>query len=102
MVPSANAIAVLSDVPGRLRFRFVDAADNATRALVVATLRNMPGITAAQANSTTGSVLVHYEASLVDVAQILSAVEPVRRSTRIMDPVLRRAERPSYLALVSP
>jgi hypothetical protein len=102
MVPSANAIAVLSDVPGRLRFRFVDAPDNATRALVVATLQNMPGITTALASPTTGSVLVHYEPRLVDVAQILSAVEPVRRSTRIMNPVLRRTERPSYLALVSP
>ncbi|MGE3273356.1 MAG: HMA2 domain-containing protein [Chloroflexota bacterium] len=89
-------VEILSAIPGRTRLRVHGLRDDAARAAeVTATVRALDGVTAVEANTMTGSLLVRFDARQTDVQTIVAALEPpvtVRR--------LRAAERAPYLRLV--
>jgi hypothetical protein len=89
-------VEVLSAIPGRARLRIRGIRDDAARAAeVVATVRALDGVTAAEANPLTGGVLVRFDASRTDVAEIVATLEPPRPARPV-----RASERAPYLRLV--
>lgn len=89
-------VEVLSAIPGRARLRIHGLRDDAARAAeLVATVRALDGVTAAEANPLTGALLVRFDARRTDVAEIVAALEPP-----IPARPLRASERAPYLRLV--
>ena len=89
-------VEVLSAIPGRARLRVQGLRDHAARAATVtATVRALDGVTAAEANPLTGTLLVRFDARQTDVAAIVAALEPP-----VTVRPLRAAERAPYLRLV--
>lgn len=90
-------VEVLSAIPGRARLRVRGLRDDAARAAnVVATVRALDGVTAADANPLTGALLVRFDAGRTTVSEIVAALEPPRPSRP-----LRAAERAPYLRLLA-
>ena len=89
-------VEILSAIPGRARLRIRGLRDDATRSdEVVATVRAIDGVTAAEANPLTGALLVRFDPAQTDVREIVAALDPplpVRRP--------RASERAPYLRLV--
>src|SRR4051794_37583344 len=76
-------IEVISSVPGRARLRVHGVRDDADRAAAVsARALAIDGVTSGEANPTTGTLLVHFDARRLDVAEIVEALEPPARSSR--------------------
>ena len=98
-VPELRAlpnVELLSAIPGRARLRVRGLRDDAARAAeVVATVRALDGVTAAEANPLTGALLVRFDASQTDVTEIVAALEPPLPTRP-----LRASERAPYLRLV--
>ena len=89
-------VEVLSAIPGRARLRIRGLRDDAARAAeVVATVRALDGVAAAEANPLTGGLLVRFDATQTDVREIVAALDPPLPTRR-----LRAAERAPYLRLV--
>ena len=89
-------VEVLSAIPGRARLRIRGLRGDAARASeVVATVRAIDGVTIAEANTLTGALLVRFDPSRTDVAEIVAALEPP-----IPARPLRASERAPYLRLV--
>jgi hypothetical protein len=90
-------VEVLSEIPGRARLRVSGIRDDAARAAeVVATVRALDGVTDAEANPLTGTLLARYDARQTDVAQIVAALEPPLPTRRV-----RASERAPYLRLLA-
>jgi hypothetical protein len=82
LVPTAPAarptpaVTVLSHVPGRVRFQAPGLrGDPARAALMLAALRDEPGVRTASASTLTGTALVHYDPALVAPARLRAVVE---------------------------
>jgi hypothetical protein len=89
-------VEVLSAIPGRARLRVLGLRDDAARAAgVVATVRALDGVIAAEANPLTGALLVRFDPTETDVTAIVSALEPPRPARP-----LHASERAPYLRLV--
>src|SRR2546429_86648 len=74
--PPAPAGRVVSHVPGRVRFRAPGLrGDPARAALMLAALRDEPGVRTACASTLTGTALVHYDPALVALARLRAVVE---------------------------
>jgi hypothetical protein len=90
------SVEIVSSVPGRARLRVQGVRDDEARAgEIVMTVRAVDGVTAAEANPLTGTLLVRYDASQIDVATIVAALEPP-----VQTRPLRASERAPYLRLV--
>ena len=90
-------VEILSAIPGRARLRIRGLRDDTARAAeVVATVRALDGVTAAEANPLTGALLVRFDARQTDVTAIVAALDPPL-------PVrpLRASERAPYLRLLA-
>jgi copper chaperone CopZ len=89
-------VEVLSAIPGRARLRVHGLREDADRAAqVTAQVRALDGVTTAEANSLTGTLLVRFDARQTDVQAIIDALEPPVRARP-----LRASERAPYLRLV--
>jgi len=89
-------IEIVSAVAGRVRLRVHGVRDNAGRAAEVAsTVRELNGVTSADTNPRTGTLLVHFNPRQTGVSAIVAALEPARPARRP-----RPAERTSHLRLV--
>lgn len=89
-------VEVLSAIPGRARLRVHGLRDDPARAAeLVATVRALGGVTAAEANPLTGALLVRFDATRTDVTEIVAALEPPLPTRP-----LRASERAPYLRLV--
>jgi hypothetical protein len=89
-------VEVVSSVPGRARLRVQGIRDDETRAAeIAATVRALDGVAAAEANALTGTLLIRYTASQIDLATIVAALEPPTPTRP-----LRASERVPYLRLV--
>lgn len=81
-----RAVIVISDIPGRVRIRMGGLRGDAVRAAaVVRSIQGQPGIHQVSANPLTGTVLVHYDPTLVELSAIKSRLQgrpPRRRSFR--------------------
>jgi Heavy metal associated domain 2 len=90
-------VEVLSAIPGRARLRIPGVRDDAARAdEVVATIRALDGVTAAEANPLTGAVLVRYDAHRITLTEIVATLEPPRQTRP-----LRASARAPYLRLLA-
>jgi Heavy metal associated domain 2 len=77
-----SVATVVSDIPGRVRFRVDALRDDAARAAaMVRSLQGQPGVCAVCANPVTGTVLVHYDPNQVTLALLQSMLEG--RSRRV-------------------
>jgi hypothetical protein len=89
-------VDVVSAVAGRVRLRIHGLRDNAGRATeIVAAARALDGVTSAQANPRTGTLLVHFDPYQTSVPAIVAALEPPRPARQP-----RAVERTSHLRLV--
>jgi hypothetical protein len=94
---AVSIVTVLSAVPGRARLRVQGLKDDDGRAgTVLNTVRALDGVTRAEANPLTGTLLVHFDQSAIAVGEIVAALEPRPAAPR----PLRAAERAPYLRLV--
>ncbi len=75
IAPNLVSSVVISDVPGRLRFRLSDGQDELGLRTGLDLLRNLPGVTDVSAGSLTGNVLVRYDPRTIGRARILAAVD---------------------------
>lgn len=78
-VVAEEGVALLSEIPGRVRFQVARARGDARRVeALAARLRVLPGVTDARASTLTGSVLVHFDPQSITVAHLRRALhEPV-------------------------
>jgi hypothetical protein len=72
---SKAGLAVMSLPPGRIRVRVDGLRGNAALADVAAPLQALPGVRLARANQLTGTVLVEYDPTAIEVGDILAKLE---------------------------
>jgi hypothetical protein len=73
-------VDIVSAVPGRARLRVQGIRDDADRAAEsVARVRALDGVRTADANPTTGTILVRFDPDQIDVPTIVAALEPPTR-----------------------
>jgi hypothetical protein len=88
---------VVSDIPGRARLRVTGLRGDRIRAAEVADgLRALDGVVTAEANSVTGTILVHYDPDRVSLFQIRSNISALHLPTSRKRPV--KLHRASLLA----
>jgi len=76
-------VEVLSEVPGRVRLRVRGIRDDAARAAEsAARVRTLDGVITADANPTTGAMLVRFDPARTDVPAIVAAIDPPVRPRR--------------------
>jgi hypothetical protein len=76
-------VEVVSAVPGRARLRVQGIRDDADRAAESAALvQALNGVRVADANPTTGTILVRFDPAQIDVPTIVAALEPPTRPRR--------------------
>lgn len=99
-VPELRALSnveILSAIPGRARLRLRGLRGDAARAAeAVATVRALDGVTAAEASSLTGALLVRFDPNQTDVTAIVAALDPPLPARP-----LRASERAPYLRLLA-
>lgn len=80
-------VEVMSVVPGCARLWVHGVRDDAARATEVETrVRTLDGVRAAEANPTTGTLLVHFDPTLLDVPALVAVLDPPARPCRISQP----------------
>jgi hypothetical protein len=62
---------IVSFSPGRVRLRFKELKDRAFAALVCGRVKETPGITRAEVNPLTGSLLIEYDPALLPPEKLL-------------------------------
>jgi hypothetical protein len=62
---------IVSFCPGRIRLRFKELKDQAVADMARTRLMETPGITKAEVNTLTGSILVEYDAEILPVKKLL-------------------------------
>ncbi len=73
-------VEIVSAVPGRARLRVQGIRDDADRAAEsVGRVRALDGVQTADANPTTGTLLVRFDPARIDVPAIVAALEPPTR-----------------------
>jgi hypothetical protein len=74
------SVEIVSAVPGRARLRVHGIRDDADRAAEsAARVRALEGVRTAEANPTTGTLLVRFDPAQIDVPTIVAALEPPTR-----------------------
>jgi len=76
VVRAPNSIQFVHHIPGRLRVRVVPVRDNVRAACLVENrLRKHHGVRSAEANVTTGSVVVRYDAAQTSPQRIIALLD---------------------------
>lgn len=74
------AVEIVSAVPGRARLRVQGIRDDADRAAEsTARVRALDGVKTADANPTTGTILVRFDPAVIDLLTIVAVLEPPTR-----------------------
>jgi copper chaperone CopZ len=64
---------IVSFCPGRIRLRFKELKDKTAAETAGARIRETPGITRAEVNAVTGSVLIEYDTQILSTEKLLEA-----------------------------
>lgn len=63
---------IVSFCPGRVRLRFAELKNPATAAAALARIKGVAGITNAEVNPRTGSLLIEFDTSILPVEKLLA------------------------------